>query len=100
MADDLDNGRLRRKRRKLGRKDEDVQAHQEECVGTAGYTTTSSPPAYDFLHLASLILEHEIPIICPGSERPRNAYALIGADGSFLVFKKERTMDNSHIRPE
>lgn len=33
---------------KLGRKDEDVQAHQEGCVGTAGYCTYS-PPAYDFL---------------------------------------------------
>lgn len=97
MADDPENNRLRRKRRKLGRKDEAIQAQQEEC---ANQTTTSSPPAYNFLHLVSLIFEHDIPILFPGSERPRNAYALIGAGGSFLVFKEERTMKDSIIRPE
>lgn len=97
MDGDLDNARLRRKRRKLGRKDEAVQAQQEE---RAAQTTTSSPPAYDFLHLTSLILEHDLPILFPGSERPRNAYALIGAGGSFLVFQEERNMNDLTIRPE
>jgi hypothetical protein len=66
MADDLNDGRLQRKRRKLARKDEALEVQQVECAGQKG---TSSPPAYNFLHLASLILEHDLPILFPGSER-------------------------------
>jgi serine/threonine protein kinase len=97
MADDLNDGRLQRKRRKLARKDEALEVQQVECAGQKG---TSSPPAYNFLHLASLILEHDLPILFPGSERPRNAYGMIGAGGSFLVFKEERSMNDVTVGPD
>lgn len=82
---------------KLGRKDHALQPQQEEC---AGQNTVPSPPAYNFLHLFPLILDHDLPILFPGRERPRNVYALSGAGGSSLVFQEERTMIDSPIRPE
>jgi serine/threonine protein kinase len=91
MEHGLDTGGMKRKRRKIG--------HDGEAVEEA-----SAPkprlPTYDFLNLASLILEHDLAILFPGTERPRNAYGLLGAGGSFLVFKEERTMDELTVRPE
>ena len=97
MADHFDGDRLRRKRRKLGRRAEDAEVQEEVDVGQ---NIATSPASYNFLHLVSLILEHDIPILFPGGRRPRNAYALIGAGGSFLVFKEERTMSDLMLRPE
>ena len=97
MADHSDSGRLRRKRRKLGRRGEHDEAEKQEC---AGQSVPFSKPTYNFLHLASLILEHDLPILFPGSERPRNGYSLIGAGGSFLVFKEQRNVSDLIIRPE
>jgi serine/threonine protein kinase len=97
MADHIDGGRLRRKRRKLGRREEDAEFQEEEDVDQ---NVITSPSSYNFLHLVSLILEHDIPILFPGGWRPRNAYALIGAGGSFLVFKEERTMSDLILSPE
>ena len=93
MADKAERGNLRRKRRKLGEVGErgsDVPEELKQLVG----------PAYDFLHLASLIVEMEIPILFPGKARPRNSYNLLDSGGSFLVFKEPSTMDNMIIRPD
>ena len=97
MADDSDFSRLRRKRRKLGGRDEVVRAEDNErIVGTS----VSAAPTYGFLDLIAIVLEHDLPILFPGSERPRNAYALLGAGGSFLVFQEQRTMEELLLRPE
>jgi len=92
MEDNLDI--LKRKRRKLGHANESVEE------ATQASAPKSRLPTYDFLNLASLILEHDIAILWPGTERPRNAYALLGAGSSFLVFKEERKMDELTIRPD
>jgi hypothetical protein len=101
MAETLDGGRLRRKKRRIGQKDYD-KGNQEvqEAQEAPQNLQTSAAPAYDFLHLASFILEWDIPILFPGSARPRNSYAMIGSGGSFLVFNEVRTMDDVIIRPD
>ena len=98
MVDDSSNVRLRRKRRKLGRRDDEAQEGPQEEQRIQ--VVAQSSPSYDFVHLTSLILAHDLPVLFPGSQRPRNAYALIGAGGSFLVFKEERTMNDLVIRSE
>jgi len=99
MADKAEGGSLRKKRRKLGlgrdnaevgEKRNDVPEELKQPIGLV----------YDFLHLASLVVEMEIPILFPGKARPRNAYNLLGSGGSFLVFNEPRTMDDMVIRPD
>jgi Protein kinase domain len=101
MAENVDGGGLRRKKRRIGQKDHGKgdQEAQEAQEAPQNFQR-SAAPAYDFLHLASFILEWDIPILFPGSARPRNSYAMIGSGGSFLVFNEVRTMDDVIIKPE
>ena len=92
-------GKLRRKRRRIGQdKDNNFEeAGPQDNVPIKAQKPLS--PSYEFLHVAALIVDMEIPMLFPGEARPRNSYALLGSGGSFLVFKEPRTMNDVHVQP-
>lgn len=96
MADNL-KGRLHRKRRKIGQDQEHIEDARQHDVPEK--VKQPLAPVYDFLHVANLIVDMEIPILFPGEARPRNSYALLGSGGSFLVFNEPRTMNDVVVRP-
>src|SRR2546421_570077 len=95
MGDGPSRGHLRRKRRKIGRKQEEEQ----DNIGARKNSpeTGIQTNGYDLLCLALLIVEREIQIIFPGSARPKNNFRMIGAGGSFLVYSEAKTVDD--IKP-
>ena len=99
MADDDNGGNLRRKRRRIRQNHSDKVDEIEQ----EGFENISQPlePTYDFLNLASIIVERDIPILFPGKARPKNTYSLLQSGGSFLVFKEPRSIDDVILsRPE
>jgi hypothetical protein len=97
MADKLE-GHLRRKRRKIGL-DQDHVEDTRQRDNVPEKVNQPLVPIYDFLLVANLIVDMEIPILFPGETRPRNSYALLGSGGSFLIFKEPRTMNDVIVQP-
>ncbi|KAF7505519.1 hypothetical protein GJ744_000681 [Endocarpon pusillum] len=90
MSSEVEQHSFRRKRRRFARRADRVL--QENTDGQERSDNTNdlgNYPYVDFVRLISLIIEHEILMLFPGSMRPRNTFAILRAGGSFLVFREE-----------
>ncbi|ERF69866.1 hypothetical protein EPUS_05408 [Endocarpon pusillum Z07020] len=100
MSSEVEQHGFRRKRRRFARRaDRVLQENTDDQERSDSANDLGNFPHVDFVRLISLIIEHEIPILFPGSMRPRNTFAMLGAGGSFLVFREERTMDQLVLPP-